>query len=60
MTSHTFSPVLKKYIGIGTIEDPRTGMGDRVEVEVTIEHIRHKASAQLVKLPFFDPPRKRA
>jgi hypothetical protein len=31
-----------------------------VELEVTIEYERHKAAATIVKLPFFDPPRKRA
>jgi hypothetical protein len=29
-------------------------------MEVTVEHQRTRASATIHKLPFFDPPRKRA
>ena len=60
MTSHTFSPVLKKYIGIATVERKYAGFGSRVSVEVTVEYTRQKADAKLVKLPFYNPPRKRA
>jgi aminomethyltransferase len=60
MTSHTFSPLLKKYIGIATIERQYAGIGDRVGVEVTVEYTRQKADARLVKTPFYNPPRKRA
>jgi aminomethyltransferase len=59
-TSHTYSPLLKKYIGLATIESPYASSGAQVEVELTIEYTRQKARARLVKLPFFDPPRKRA
>jgi len=60
MTSHTFSPLLKKYIGIGTVERQFAGYGDQVSVEVTVEYTRQKADARLVKTPFYNPPRKRA
>jgi aminomethyltransferase len=60
MTSHTFSPLQKKYIGIATVERAKAGIGNRVEVEVTVEYTRQKAAASLVKLPFYNPPRKRA
>jgi aminomethyltransferase len=60
MTSHTFSPLLKKYIGIATVERAKAGIGSRVEVEVTVEYTRQKVAASLVKLPFYNPPRKRA
>jgi aminomethyltransferase len=60
MTSHTFSPLLKKYIGIASVERAKAGIGSRVEVEVTVEYTRQKASASLVRLPFFNPARKRA
>ncbi len=59
MTSHTFSPVLKKYIGIATVERAYAGFGSPVSVEVTVEYTRQKADARLVKLPFYNPPRKR-
>jgi hypothetical protein len=29
-------------------------------MEVTVEHERKTSSVMVVKLPFFDPPRKRA
>ena len=60
MTSHTFSPLLKKYIGIASVERAQAGIGSPVEVEVTVEFTRQKAAATLVKLPFYAPPRKRA
>jgi aminomethyltransferase len=60
MTSHTFSPVLKKYIGIATVERAYAGFGTPVSVEVTVEYTRQKAAAHLVKLPFYNPTRKRA
>jgi len=60
MTSHTFSPILKKYIAIGTIESSHAHHGDEVELEFTVEYVRHKSKALIVKPPFYDPPRKRA
>jgi aminomethyltransferase len=59
-TSSTFSPVLKQYIAIATVKRPHGVLGAEVELEVTLEYERHKAPATIVKLPFFDPPRKRA
>lgn len=60
MTSHTFSPVLKKYVGIGTVAADCADPGTHLEVEVTVEYGRKQAAATVVKTPFFDPPRKRA
>lgn len=59
-TSRAFSPILKKYIALATLESRVAGQGSRVEVEVTVEYSRKKARARVVPLPFFDPPRKRA
>jgi aminomethyltransferase len=59
ITSHTFSPILKKYIGLGTIEKPAIP-GGRVQMEFTIEYVRQQAAAHIVKTPFFNPSRKRA
>jgi aminomethyltransferase len=58
-TSHTYSPLLKKYIGLATIESAYGVLGSEVEIEMTIEYTRKKARATIVKLPFFDPERKR-
>ena len=65
VTSHTFSPILKKYIGLGTLQKPYPISGsrvqaDQVEMEFTIEYVRRRAEARIVKTPFFNPPRKRA
>jgi aminomethyltransferase len=59
-TSSTFSPVLKQYIAIATLKRPHGAPGGQVELEVTIEYERHKSPATIIKLPFLDPPRKRA
>jgi aminomethyltransferase len=59
-TSSTFSPILKKYIALATVDSAFAVPGTVVDVEITVEYVRHRASAKVVKLPFFDPPRKRA
>lgn len=59
ITSHTFSPILKEYIGIGTILAPFAQPGGVVDMEFTIEYRRQRAQAKLVKTPFFNPERKR-
>jgi aminomethyltransferase len=59
-TTGAWSPALKKYIALATIEKEFIQPQTRVDLEVTIEHRRKTADATVVKLPFFDPPRKRA
>jgi aminomethyltransferase len=59
MTSSTFSPILKKYIGLASVEALHAAPGTELEVEVTVEYRRQPAPARVVPLPFFDPPRKR-
>ncbi len=59
LTSHTFSPILKRYIGIGTVRSEHATPGAALEVEVTVEYQRKKARATIVPTPFYDPPHKR-
>ena len=59
-TSSTFSPILKKYIALATIRRGFTEPGTRVDIELTVEFVRHKVPATVVKTPFFDPARKRS
>ena len=59
-TTTTWSPTLKKLIALGTIAAPYTAEGTTVDVEVTIEAVRHNVPAKVVKTPFFNPPRKTA
>src|SRR5688572_2604107 len=57
-TSTTWSPVLKKMIALATIDRPHFGEGTVVQMEVTVEAVRHRVSATVSKTPFFDPKRK--
>jgi len=59
-TTGAWSPALKKYIALATIERAFVGLGTKLEMEVTIDHGRKTTAATVVKTPFFDPPRKRA
>lgn len=59
-TSTTWSPVLKKLISLASIETELARPGTKLEFEVTIEAVRHRATATVTKLPFFNPARKTA
>jgi aminomethyltransferase len=59
-TSGTWSPLLKKYVALGHVEGAHGAPGTEIELEMTVEHRRKRAAATVRKLPFFDPPRKRA
>jgi aminomethyltransferase len=58
-TSGTWSPVLKKYVVMARIRPEFAGLGRTVYFETTIEAHRLPVPATVVKMPFFDPPRKR-
>ncbi len=58
-TSGTWSPMLKKYIAIARLKPRFARPGTQVEMEVTIDAQRKQAKASVVKLPFYDPQRKR-
>jgi len=59
-TSGTWSPLLKKYLALGHVNAASGAPGTKVELEMTVEHRRKRAAAVVRKLPFFDPPRKKA
>jgi aminomethyltransferase len=59
VSSSTWSPTLKKYIAIGTIQADLAREGTVVDVEHTILFERTSVRAKVVKRPFFDPERKR-
>ena len=59
-TSSTWSPTLKKMIALGSVASPAAVVGNRLEMEWTVNHERKRVEATVAKLPFFDPPRKRA
>ena len=59
-TSTTWSPVLKKMIALATIDRPHFADGTVLQIEVTVEAVRHQVSAKVVPTPFFNPRRKMA
>lgn len=59
-TSSTWSPTLKKFIALATIDTPHTSAGTVLEFELTVEAVRHRVPARVVKTPFFNPARKTA
>ena len=59
-TTGAWSPLLKKYIALATVAKQSAELGNYLEIEVTVEYTRKTAGARVVKLPFFDPPRKKA
>ena len=57
-TSTTWSPLLKKMISLASLESDHSRVGNHVQMEITIEGIRLKVGATVVKTPFFSPARK--
>jgi aminomethyltransferase len=60
MTSSTWSPVLKQMVGLATVESAHAVPGSRVDVEHTVDAVRHTVRATVVQTPFFSPARKTA
>jgi aminomethyltransferase len=59
-TSTTWSPTLKKMIALASVASEHAATGNTLQVETTVEAVRHNVSAKIVELPFFNPPRKTA
>jgi aminomethyltransferase len=59
-TTTTWSPVLKRMIALATVERPHYAEGTKLEIEMTVEAVRHRVTATVVKTPFFNPARKTA
>lgn len=58
-TSHTWSPILKKYVVLASVEADHAAQGTRLELEHTVEFERRRVSAHVVPTPFYNPERKR-
>jgi len=59
-TSTTWSPVLKKMIALASVASDCAQPATKLQMELTVEAVRHKVTATTVRLPFFNPPRKTA
>jgi aminomethyltransferase len=58
-TSHTWSPLLKKYVAIASVHRDFEVLGTKLRIEHTVEYERRKVTATVAPLPFYDPERKR-
>jgi aminomethyltransferase len=59
-TTGGWSPTIKKYIALATVQSKFSQPGTDLFMETTVEYVRKRVKATVVKPPFFDPPRKRA
>ena len=59
-TSMTFSPMLKTYLALATLERGYADLGQTVELEMTVEYQRTRVPARVSRKPFYDPPHKRS
>lgn len=59
-TSSTWSPTLKRMIALATVKREQAKIGTRLQFEITVESVRHRVGATVVKMPFFNPKRKTA
>jgi aminomethyltransferase len=59
-TSGMWSPLLKKYIVIARVPPQHAKLGSRFFIEEVIEAKAFSIPARVVKMPFFNPPRKTA
>jgi aminomethyltransferase len=59
-TTTSWSPVLKKMIALASIDSAHAKIGNKLQMEITVESMRQKVTAKIVKIPFFNPERKTA
>ena len=59
-TSSTWSPTLKKFIALATIDSRSAAPGTVLDFEITVDAVRLRVPAKVVETPFFNPPRKTA
>jgi len=59
-TSTTWSPLLKRMIALATVKSDFAKPGTKVEIEITVEAVRHRVGAIVAKTPFYNPKHKTA
>jgi aminomethyltransferase len=58
-SSFMYSPLLQRHIALARLTPDLAGAGNRVQVEVTINHRNYLVDATTRRLPFYDPARKK-
>ncbi len=56
--SFVYSPMVQRHIGIARVRPEHAALGTEVGLEVTIDHRYDVVTANVGRLPFFNPPRK--
>jgi aminomethyltransferase len=59
VTSTVWSPLLKRYICLASVQSRHAGLGTQLQLEHTALYERKTVSATVVERPFFEPERKR-
>jgi aminomethyltransferase len=59
-SSGCWSPLLKRYLTLAHLESGSADVGTELDMEITVEHRRKRARANVRPTPFFNPERKRA
>jgi len=57
-TSIMWSPTLKKMIALASVGREHAVAETLLQMEMTVEAVRHAVAAKVVPLLFFNPPRK--
>ena len=57
-TSTTWSPTLKRMIALASVATAHAKEGTELQIEWTVEAVRHRVGAKVVPTPFFNPARK--
>jgi len=59
-SSTTWSPLLKQMIALATVKRDFVRPGTKIEIEITVEAVRHRVGAKVAKTPFYNPKHKTA
>jgi aminomethyltransferase len=59
-TSTAWSPLLKKLLALASVASQYATPGNTLQMEITVEAVRHQVGTTVRQLPFFNPARKTA
>jgi len=49
---------LKKMIALATVQREDAKTGSKIEIEITVEAVRHRVPAKVTRTPFYNPKHK--